>query len=248
MTQRVLLALCVLGTSCGGGQTAPRPAPLDDDSPVAVADAVEADAVPSASPTLGAEILTPSESELESILPALSRDGRIAVVETERDSYSNTTFRRGVIIRASQQSNWVLAELDERGESRVDPATSAANQADFLSQFDGRAFRSLVSTCSAGTPCALGTQRGVLELAESDEGQLVARTEGREVLNWHLPELELPRACCAGGPEEVPECFVRTNRWDVWAAGSKLLVRTAVESDVGNCSSTASYEILDVAW
>ncbi|MFK8000752.1 MAG: hypothetical protein AB8H86_14225 [Polyangiales bacterium] len=248
MTQRLFVSgvLCIL-MGCGGSQGATRPSPPPADNSIEVAEPDTPRATATA-PTLGAEILSPDESELESLLPALSRDGRIAVVETETDTYSGTTFRRGVIIRASQQSNWVLAELDEGGESRVDPATSAAHQADFLSQFEGRAFRPLVSTCSAGATCTLGTQRGELELTETHEGQLVARADGRELVSWHLPELELPRTCCAGGPEDVPECFVRVNRWDVWAAGSKLLVRTAVESATANCSSTASYEILDVDW
>lgn len=198
--------------------------------------------------TLGDEILDVDESDLESMLPALSQDGRIAVVETEGDCCSGATIRRGTIIRASQQTNWVLAEVDDTGESRVDPATSAANQASFLAQLAGRAFRPLVSTCAAGAECQLGTQRGTLLLSESEDGQLVGLADGREAVNWHLPELELPVGCCDGGLEEVPECFVRTNRWDVWAAGSKLLVRTAVESQADGCSSTASYEILDVDW
>lgn len=233
---------------CGSGQSVARPSPPSNTDPAEAEVHEPVPDTPSAPPTLGEEILAPDESDLESLLPALSQDGRLAVVETENDSYSGATIRRGFIIRASQQSNWVLGDLDEAGESRVDPATSEANQAAFLSQFEGRAFRPLVSTCAAGAPCTLATQRGVLELSETDDGQLVGRVDGRDIVSWHLPELELLRACCAGGPEVVPECFVRTNRWDVWAAGSKLLVRTAIESQTEGCSSSASYEILDVDW
>lgn len=215
---------------------------------------VEAAPVESAAPpepvvaTMGEEIHDPDESDLEALLPALSQDGRIAVVVSESDCCSGAAVRRGVIIRASQQFNWVLADIDDNGESRVDPATSAANQAAFLAEFEGHTFRTLTSTCAAGEACALSTHRGVIDLVETEDGQLVGSVEGREVVRWHLPELMLPRECCDGGLEEIPECFVRTNRWNLWAAGSMLLVRTAVDSQADGCSSVPSHELLDVAW
>ncbi|MFT5356017.1 MAG: hypothetical protein ACI9KE_003239 [Polyangiales bacterium] len=227
------------------GRPPPTPSPPPTSRPAETAAPETASNVVA---TLGDEILQLADAELESLLPALSQDGRIAVIETESDCCSESTLRRGVIIRASQQSNWVLANLDDGGESLVDPATSAANQSAFLAEFEGRAFRPLISTCAAGAACELGTQRGVIDLVETEDGKLLGRSDDRDVVSWHLPELELPRACCAGGPEVIPECFVRTNRWDVWAAGSKLLVRTAVESETDGCSSNASYEILDVDW
>ena len=235
------------GLGCGApaGRTSRRPTETATASSESVPETRET-AETRALPTLGDEILAPSESELASILPALSQDGRIAVILTE--SVSGSTVRRGVILRGPQQSHWVLADLDAAGESRVDPATSAANQADFLALFEGRAFRTLISTCAVGAPCALGTQRGLMELEETDEGTLVGRVEGREVLRWYLPEMELPRVCCARGNEVIPECFVRANRWEIWAAGSMILVKTAVESEAVACSTPPSYELLDVVW